>query len=121
MHPRVRDGALAVAGLGALVTVAVTTDGSAVLLDLRAVAAGVTGAVALELLFLRYPSVLLEFWERPAVPVLALGAALGVGLVAVTTVPWLVGAGVWGLVVYLVLLGCVLAGVGNPVAVLARR
>lgn len=121
MHPQVRDGALAVAGLGALVTLAVTTAGYAVLLDLRAVAVGVTGAVALELLFLRYPSVLLEFWKRPGVPGLALGAVLGVGLVVITIVPWLVGAGVWGLVVYLVVLGCVLAGVGNPVAVLARQ
>jgi hypothetical protein len=121
MHSQVRDGALAIVGLVALSTLAVVTAGRAVLVDLRAIAVGVAGAVALEALFLRYPSVLLELWERPGVAVLALVALVGCGGVAVLVAPWLVGAGVWGLLVYLAVLGCVLAGVGNPVAVLARR
>ena len=120
MQAQVRDGALAVVGLGALTVLAWRTVGLAVLLDPHAVVVGVLGAVALEVLFLRYPSVLLNAWERPGVPVLALVGLLGVSIVAVTLVPWLVGAGLWGLAVYLGVLGCVLAGVGNPVAVLAR-
>lgn len=121
MNSQARDGVFALVGLVALVALAVVTAGRAVLLNPRAIAVGVVGAVVVEVLFLRYPSMLLERWERRGVPALALVVVLGCGALAATVAPWLVGAGVWGLVVYLTLLGCVLAGVGNPVAVLARR
>lgn len=119
MNPRHRDGVLAVLGLAGLVTVVTATTGPGALLDPRAVAVGVLGAVTVELAFLRYPERTLAVWERPGVPVAALAALFVSAVVAVRYVPWLVPACCWGLVVYLVLLACVLAGLGNPLAPLA--
>ena len=120
MHPQVRDGLLATAGLLGLVAVAVRTAGVDILLAPQAIGSGVVGAVAVEAAFLRYPEILLARWEQRGVPLLALVAVFAGGLLAATVTPWLLAVPVWGLVVYLLLVGCVLVGVGNPVAVLAR-
>ncbi|WP_250137779.1 hypothetical protein [Halorientalis salina] len=118
MGSALRDGLVAVAALVVLVATALVTTGTAVFVRPAAVAVGVTGAVAIEAVFLRYPDRLLPVWERP-LPFLAGVAALGcLAVVAVRAVPWVLGAVSWGLVTYLALLGCVLTGIGNPVAVL---
>jgi peptidoglycan/LPS O-acetylase OafA/YrhL len=120
VNPQHRDGLLAVVGVAALLAGVVAAGTLRVLLDPRAIAAGVAGALALECCFLRYPDRLLGAWERRGVPVVALAALLAAGAVAVRAGPWLLGAAVWGLLVYLGLLACVLAGLGNPLAPLAR-
>ena len=117
VRPEHRDGLLAVGGLAGLVGIAAATVGVGRLLDPGTAAAGVV--VAVEVVFLRVPSRALGLWERRGVPVAGAGVVLAVGLVAVRTAPRLLGVPVWGLVTYLVLLGCVLSGAGNPVAALA--
>lgn len=121
MDPRRRDGLLALAGLAALLAGALTTVGAGPLLDPAAAAIGVSGAGLLEVAFLRYPDVLLAAWERRYVPLAGLLVVLGVGSLAVLYAPVLVGALAWGLVTYLALLACVLAGRGNPLSPVSRR
>jgi DMSO reductase anchor subunit len=121
VNARHRDGLLALLGLAALLAGVAATGPLRELLAPRAVVTGVVGALALEFCFLRYPDRLLAAWERRGVPMVALATLLVAGVVAVRALPWLVSAAVWGLVVYLGLLACVLAGVGNPLAPLARR
>jgi hypothetical protein len=89
-----RDGLLALIGLLGLVGVAAATVGVERLFDPVGAAVGIVAAIAIEAAFLEYPSWLLGLRERRGVPVAAAGAVLGVA--------------VWGLVTYLVLLGCVL-------------
>jgi hypothetical protein len=113
-----RDALLAVAALVGLATAAATTVGLRALLHPAAVAVGVVGAVAVEWLFLAYPGPLLSVWERPAVALAGTVAVAIAGLLALARAPWLLGALCWGLLVYLLLLACVLAGAGNPVAAL---
>jgi hypothetical protein len=120
VHPRHRDGLLAVLGLSALAGVTLATAGPTALLAPGAVLAGVAGAVALELVFLRYPDRALGVWERRGVPAVALAGLLAGAALAVRAVPWLAGAAVWGLLTYLALLLCVLAGLGNPLSALAK-
>ena len=113
-----RDGLLAVGSLAAVVAVGVLTSGAGAFGRPLAVGSGIAGAVALEAVFLRYSSVLLTVWERPGVALAGVVALGWVALWAVWSAPWALGAIAWGLVTYLVLLGCVLAGLGNPVAAL---
>ena len=120
VRPEHRDGLLAVGGLAGLVGIAAATVGIERLFDPGAAAAGVVGAVAVEVVFLRVPSRALGLWERRGVPVAGAGVVLAVGLVAARTAPRLLGVPVWGLVTYLVLLGCVLSGAGNPRGTAAR-
>jgi hypothetical protein len=114
-----RDGLLAVAALAALLAGLTWRERAAALSHPAAVAVGVAGAVALEVVFLRAPRVA-AVWERPAV---WLGGTLATLLVGGGLL-W-VGGGVavaavcWGLVTYLALLGAVVAGWGNPVAALS--
>lgn len=115
-----RDAALAGGLLAVLLAAVLGTVGAGPLVHPLAVGGGVGAALAAEAAFLRYPATLLAAWERrgvAAASAVALGA-LAAGAVAVA--PWLVGAAVWGLVTYLALLGCVLVGVGNPVAVVVE-
>lgn len=119
VRPEHRDGLLAVGGLAGLVGIAAATVGVGRLLDPGAAAAGVVVAVVVEVVFLRVPSRALGLWERRGVPVAGAGVVLAGGLIAVRTAPRLLGVPFWGLVTYLVLLGCVLSGAGNPVAALA--
>jgi hypothetical protein len=116
VHPRHRDGLLAAVGLAVLATVVVTTRGVAALFEPRAIVTGAVCAVALELPFLRDPDRALAVWERRGVPAVALVALLAAAVPAVRVAPWLLGAAVWGLLVYLGLLARVLAGLGNPLA-----
>jgi hypothetical protein len=118
---RLRDGLLAILGALAAATLAVTTGGLAAVLQARAVGVGVAGAILLETLFLRYPDRLLPVWERPGVPTASLLAVVAAGLVAARHSPWLLGALLWGLSVYLALLSSVLAGFENPLSVLAGQ
>ncbi|WP_246986335.1 hypothetical protein [Halorientalis marina] len=120
MQPRHRDGLLAVLGLVVLAALTLATAGPAALLAPVAVLAGAAGALALELVFLRYPDRALGLWERRGVPGVALVGLLAGAVLAVRAAPWLAGAAVWGLLTYLGLLACVLAGVGNPLAALAK-
>jgi hypothetical protein len=109
-----RDGALALVTLAALVALGTRAVGVAPFVRPLAVAVGVAGALVLEWAFLASPT-LAAGWERRGVP-LASAAAVVAAVVLVPRVPWLVGAAAWGLVTYGGLLGCVLAGWGNPVA-----
>lgn len=118
MDPRYRDGLSAVVALAALLAVGVTVAGWRVFVDPLALGVGFVGTLLLEAAFLRYPDRLLAVWERPGVAPGAAVAVLVAGAGAVWAAPWLLGALAWGLVGYLALLACVLAGVGNPVAVL---
>jgi hypothetical protein len=54
------------------------------------------------------------------VPAVALAGLLAGAALAVRAAPWLAGAAVWGLLTYLALLLCVLAGLGNPLSALAK-
>lgn len=121
MDPRHRDGLLAAGGLVVLLAVAFAVDALGAVLDPLAVVVGVGGAVLLEVAFLRYPGHLLALWERRGVPRAGLLAVLAVGIVGVRAAPGVVGVLVWGLTTYLALLGCVLAGLGNPLARVAAR
>ncbi|SEN39714.1 hypothetical protein SAMN05216388_100314 [Halorientalis persicus] len=112
-----RDGVLAGGALVALIA-AGTLIGGDPFLDPRAPVVGVGGALAIEAAFLRYPDRLLALWARPAVALVGVGAVAGLGVLALWRVPWLLGALTWGLMTYLVLLACVLLGVGNPLAAL---
>jgi uncharacterized membrane protein YoaK (UPF0700 family) len=118
VDPRHRDGLLAVAGLCVLVAIASETGSASRLLDPRVAVVGVAGGLLVEVVFLRYPERALALWDRRGVPVLALAALLAVAVVAVRLAGWLVPVLVWGLLCYLALLACVLAGLGNPVATL---
>lgn len=115
--PLLRDGLLAGGALVALLVVG-TLIGGDPFFDPRAVALGVCGALAIEAAFLRYPGRLLALWARPAVALAGVGAVAGLGVLALWAAPWLLGALTWGLVTYLVLLVCILLGVGNPLAAL---
>ena len=121
MDPRHRDGLLAAGGLVVLLAGAAAVDALGTVLDPLAAVAGVAGAVLLEVAFLRYPERLLGLWGRRGVPTAGLLTVLAVGAVAVQVAPGVLGALVWGLAAYLALLGCVLAGFGNPLAPLAAR
>jgi len=122
MDSRHRDGLLAAVGLIVVVAVGVRIGAIEPFLDPFPAAVGVVGSVGLEVAFLRYPEGTTEVWERPGVApgALVLVVALGVGAVA-TGATWIVGTLAWGLLAYLVLLGCVLAGVGNPLGAVANR
>lgn len=120
MHSQYRDAALALGGLCGLGGLAAMTVGIGVLSDLLGIVVGIAVAVAVELVFLRYPSRATSVWERRGVPVAALCLVLAAAVIAVRFVPRLLAVAVWGLLTYLVLLGCVLLGVENPVSVLLR-
>jgi hypothetical protein len=113
VRPRHRDGLLAALVLAATLALSIRT-GASLLAPLPAVA-GVLGSLALEAVFLRYPDRTRALWERSVVQVASLLFVVGVSVLASTSAVWLLGALVWGLVAYLVLLGFVLAGAGNPV------
>lgn len=118
MRPEYRDGLLALVGLLALAGLTAVTGGIDTLLDPVGIVAGVVVALAIEAVFLQYPSKALDLWERRGVPVVSLCALVVAGALAVRVAPWLLSVPVWGLVTYLCLLGCVLLGMGNPLAVL---
>jgi amino acid permease len=113
VRPRHRDGLLAALALAATLALLIRT-GASLLAPLPAVV-GVLGSLALEAVFLRYPDRTRALWERSVVQVASLLFVVGVSVLASTSAVWLLGALVWGLVAYLVLLGFVLAGAGNPV------
>lgn len=116
---RHRDPILAVIGLCLLVAATGRAGRQSLLLSPAGGAVGVGGAVALELLFLRYPGQLLSRWERPGIAVAAATLTVAVGLAALWVVPVLAGVLAWGLLTYLCLAFCVAAGLGNPLAPLA--
>ena len=119
MNPLYRDGLLAAVGLLVLLSGTVGAVGVGPVLDPTAVVGGVLVACLVEAAFLRSPEILLSLWERRGVPTASLLAVVALGAVAVRYAPAAVGALVWGLATYLALLGCVLAGFGNPLRVLA--
>lgn len=119
MDPRHRDGVLAAGGLVALLAGAAAAGALAAVVDPLAAAAGVAGTALLEVAFLRYPDWLLAAWDRRGAPTAALVVVLALGAVAVGSIPAVLGVLVWGLATYLALLGCVLAGLGNPLAPIA--
>jgi hypothetical protein len=121
VNPEYRDGLLALAGLTGLTGLTVATVGVSPLFDPSGIVAGVTVAVLVEAVFLQYPEWALDIWERPGVPVVGLCTVLAAGVVGVWLAPRLLVVPVWGLVTYLVLLGCVLVGVRNPVGALLQN
>lgn len=120
MNPRHRDGLLAIVGVSILLVGSAVSVGLGPLVDPLAVVGGVVAAVLVEVAFLRYPGLLLSLWDRRGVPTTSLLVVVALGAAAVRYAPVAVGALVWGLATYLVLLGCVLSGVGNPLGVVAR-
>ena len=120
MDPRHRDGLLAACTLLTVLAVTAVTGRTSAALHPGAVVGGVGGAVGLELAFLRYPDRLLTLWDRPGVAATASAAVLVAGVLAALTLRWLPWVLVWGLLTYLASLGCLLSGVGNPLAPPAR-
>lgn len=114
MNPLYRDGLLAVVGLLVLLSGTIGTVGIGPVVDPPAVVGGVLVALLVEAAFLRYPVILHSLWERRGVPTASLIVVVALGAAAVRYAPLAVGALVWGLATYLALLGCVLAGLGNP-------
>ncbi len=112
-----RDGLLAAGTLAVCLAVGTLTD-SDPFLDWRAALLGVGGALAVEAVFLRYPERLLALWARPAVALAGAGAVAGLGLIALSVTPWVLGALTWGLGTYAILLVCVVLGAGNPLTAL---
>jgi len=113
-----RDGLLAAGSLAAVLAAGLLTSGVGVFVRPLAIVAGVAGALALEALFLRYSAWLLTAWKRPGIALAGVVTLGWVALWASQAAPWALGAIAWGLATYLALLGCVLAGLGNPVAAL---
>lgn len=111
-----RDGLVAACLLIGLLVAGRLTTGVGVFVRPAAVVVGIPGAVALEALFLRYPARLLGVWERPLAVIAGVASLACLAAIAGWYAPWVLGAIVWGLVTNLVLLGCVLAGIGNPVS-----
>lgn len=110
-----RDGLLALATLAVLVGAGTRFVGVAPFLRPLAVVTGVVGALGIEWGFLASPA-LAAGWERRGVPAAGAVAVLAVAAAVAPRAPWLLGAAAWGLLTYGCLLGCVLAGWGNPVA-----
>ena len=119
MNPLYRDGLLAAVGLLVLLSGTIGTVGVGPVLDPTAAVGGVLVALLVEAAFLRHPEILLSPWERRGVPTASLLVVVALGAAAVRYAPVAVGALVWGLATYLALLGCVLAGLGNPLRVVA--
>jgi len=119
VRPVHRDGLLATIGLGCLLGLTAVAGDPNWLVRPVGVIAGIVTAVALEVLFVRYPH-MIALWERRGIPLLSLCALVAAGVIATRIAPWLIAVPVWGLVTYLVLLGCVLLGVENPVSILLR-
>jgi hypothetical protein len=113
-----RDALAAVGTLVGLLGGGVATVGPDPFVRPPVVVAGVGGAIAIEAVFLRCPDRMLSVWSSPVVAVASVASVLCLGVAAVLIAPWVLGAVCWGLATYLVLLVCVLVGVGNPVAAL---
>ncbi|MES3517398.1 MAG: hypothetical protein PPP58_07025 [Natronomonas sp.] len=120
VNPQYRDGILAVFALGITAGIAALTAGVGPIVDPIAVATGIVGASLLEAAFLRHSEWLLSVWERRGVPIVGFCVVVSIAAGAVGYAPRLLGAIVWGLLVYLLLLGCVLTGVGNPLGFLGE-
>lgn len=120
VHPRYRDGLLALAGLVVLAGFGAATVGIEPLFDPVGIVAGIAVAVGIEAVFVRYPTRALGLWERRGVPVVGLCTVLVAGALAGRIAPGLVAVPVWGLIGYLGLLGSVLLGFENPVSVLVH-
>jgi len=112
------DGSLALACLAGLLGLLPRSGDADALGDPVAALAGVGTALLVEAAFLRSPERLLDWWRRPPVAVGSAGCLVGAAAVARRT-PRLLAVGAWGLVAYLVLLACTLAG-RNPLAAIAR-
>lgn len=118
MQPEYRDGLLAFGCLFGLTGLSAATGGVENLFDPIGIVAGIALAVAVEAVFLRYSSWLLETWDHRGAPLVGFCTVLGVGVIAVWFSPCLVTVLFWGLIGYLGLLGCVLLGIKNPVSML---
>lgn len=115
-----RDGALALVALVGLGGVLRRRGEASALHSIPAALLGVVGAVAIEAVMLRYPETTRTVWEHPSVQAGSLlGLLAGGRALARRYGPWTVAACWWGLVAYLGMLACVLAGRENPVAPLA--
>ena len=112
-----RDGSLALVALGALLDAIRRRDRIHALLDPAAAFSGVVGALSAEALTLRHPARTRDLWERPSVQITGLLGTVAVGrsLTEISGARW-AAAVCWGLLVYLLLLGFVLAGRQNPLS-----
>jgi hypothetical protein len=115
-----RDGRLALLALVGLGELLRRRRETGALRSLPTALLGVVGAIAIEAAMLRYPEATRAVWERPAVQA---GSLLGLLAGGRTLVrhhgAWTAAACWWGLIAYLGMLACVLAGRNNPVSVLA--
>jgi hypothetical protein len=117
-----RDGALAVVALAGLSGVLRERGETSALRSPRAAVLGVVGAVAIEAAMLRYPEVTRAVWEYRGVQAGSLVGLLACGgVLARRYGAWAAAACWWGLVAYLGMLACVLAGRENPVSALVTN
>jgi hypothetical protein len=117
---RLRDGTLAVVALCGLLDGLRRRERLYTLGSPGAGVIGVLGALAIEVLMLRHPERTRAAWERPSVRATALLGTVVLGRSLVRgRAPRGAAALCWGLVVYLFLLGVVLAGRANPLSALA--
>jgi hypothetical protein len=108
VNGRTADALLAAVVLLGLVAVGLVADGGTALLDPAAAAVGVAGALVLELPFLLAPERAHAVWTRSGVRAgAALVTLVGGAAAALLVGPTVVGALVWGLVTYFLLLGAV--------------
>ena len=117
-----RDGLLALVTLTLLAAVSIRAGVTERLFDLAVAGVGLLGMCTLEAVLLRYPDWTRAVWERRSVRSVAVLGTVAVGFVATGTgVSGLVlGALVWGLVGYLLLLVVVVC-YENPIARLVGR
>jgi hypothetical protein len=117
-----RDGALALVALAGLGGVLRQRGQASALRSPPTAILGVVGAVAIEAAMLRYPEATRAVWERRSVQAVSLVGLLGFGrALARRYGSWTAAACWWGLVAYLGMLACVLAGRENPVSALVTN
>ena len=117
-----RDGLLALVTLTLLAAISIRAGVTERLFDPAIAGVGLVGMCALETVLLRYPDWTRAVWERRFVRGVAVLGTVGVGLTATGTSAGVLvlGALVWGLLGYLLLLVVVVYH-GNPIARLAGR
>ena len=111
-----RDALLAALASAGLLALLVSQDAVGALAGPVAITGGVTGALVVELGFLRSTTVQ-DLWRRPLVQVGSTAAVLAAGTIAYTAGGAAVIAALcWGLATYFVLLGAVVGLGTNPLA-----
>ena len=117
-----RDGLLALVTLTLLVAISIRAGVTERLFDPTIASVGLVGMCILEAVLLRYPDWTRAVWERRSVRCVAVFGTVTVGFAATgtSTGALVLGALVWGLLGYLLLLAVVVCH-ENPIARLVGR